>query len=78
MNKREQITRIIEEYISQYVKNEVELSAYQIRSWPIVDELCENQNSANICHAMKSVKRYKAIHIKGAEESTTFTMRYTK
>ncbi len=78
MNKREQITKLIEDYIEKYAKGEeVILNEKDIRAWPAVDKLCENQNPANICNAMNAVK-FQHEKIEGNPDSTTYTMKYFK
>ena len=43
MNKREQITLVIEDFIKNYCpKDKHTLKAGEIRKWPAVDRLCEN------------------------------------
>ena len=62
MSKREQITQIIEDYITNYCpKDKHTLRAGEIRKWPAVDRLCENLDMANICNAMDAVSIQKEI-----------------
>lgn len=62
MNKREQITQIIENYIkTKCPKDKHSLTALEIRKWPEVDALCENKNYANICNAMDAISIKKEI-----------------
>ena len=62
MNKREQITQIIENYIHNYCpKDKHTLKAGEIRKWPAVGRLCENLDMANICNAMDAVSIQKEI-----------------
>lgn len=77
MTQKEQITLFIEEYLEKFVKDKIELTVNEIRKWPIVDRICENQNSANICQAMKDVK-YEHKYLSGEEDSTTYKMLYKK
>ncbi len=78
MNKREQITKLIEDYIEKYAKGEeVILNEKDIRAWPAVDKLCENQNPANICNAMDAV-RFQHELVDGVHGSTTYTLKYKK
>lgn len=73
--QREKITKLIEDYVLNYIKDEVVLSVSDIRTWPAVDKLCQNHNSANICKAMKQ-SNVKKEFIAGKEDSTTYTMRF--
>lgn len=75
MTQKEQITSFIEEYLEKFVKDEIELTVGEIRKWPVIDKICENQNSANICKAMNAVK-YEHTYISGIEDSTTYKMLY--
>lgn len=77
MSKKEQIISFIEDFISNYVEDEIILSVADIRKWPCVAELCENHDSANICNAMKSVK-YGKYYVGGVVDSTSFKMYFTK
>lgn len=62
MNKREQITLLIEDYIKNYcLKDKHTLKAGEIRKWSAVDKLYENLDLANICNAMDSVSIKKEI-----------------
>lgn len=77
-NKKEKITEYIEEYLEKFVKDEVILTAGEIRKWPVVDKICLNTDPANICNAMKSVSKFRYEIIGGKEESTSFTIKYIK
>lgn len=56
MNKREEITQLIETYIKDYCpKDKHILTAGEIRKWPAVDRLCENSDYANVCSAMDKI-----------------------
>lgn len=77
MTQKKQITLFIEEYLEKFVKDEIELTVGDIRKWPVVDTICENQNSANICKAMNDVK-YEHTYMSGKEDSTTYKMLYKK
>lgn len=78
VSKREQITLVIEDFIGKFVTDdEIILSVADIRKWPIVDSLCENHDSANICKAMKLVK-YGKCYIDGIEDSSSFKMLFTR
>ena len=78
MNQREQITKLIEEYIEKYAKgNEVILNVKDIHAWPTVDKLCANHNSLNISNAMDAVK-FQHEKIEGEHGSTTYTVKYFK
>lgn len=77
MNKKEQITSIIEEFLEKFVKDEIELTVRDIRKWPVVDAICENQDSPNICQAMKDVK-FEHKYLSGKENSTTYKILYKK
>lgn len=78
MNKREQITLAIEEFIGKFsIDDEITLSVADIRKWPAVDELCENNDSANICKAMQKVK-YGKSYVGGVEDSSSFKMLFTR
>ena len=77
MTKQEQITVYIDNYISNYVEDEIVVSVAEIRKWPCVADLCENHDSANICKAMKGVK-YGKWYISGENDSSSFTMMYTR
>ena len=62
MNKREQITQLIETYIKDFCpKDKHTLKAGEIRKWPAVDRLCENLDMANVCNAMDAVSIEKEI-----------------
>lgn len=62
MTKREQITKIIEDYIcNKCPKNKHTLTALEIRKWPEVAALCDNKDYANICNAMDAVSIEKTI-----------------
>lgn len=76
--QKEHIAAYIEEYIEKFVKDEVTLTAVEIRKWPVVDEVCKNTNAPNICNAMKSVCKYSGTVIDGKDGSTSFKMKYTK
>lgn len=76
--KKEQITEYIEEYLEKFVKDQVALTAGEIRKWPVVDKICLNSDPANICNAMKSVCKYSSTVIGGKDGSTTFKMKYVK
>lgn len=76
--QKERIVSYIEEYLEKFVKDEVTLTAGEIRNWPIVDKLCQNTDAKNICNAMKSVSKFKYEIIGGKYESTTFKMKYVK
>ena len=78
MTKREEITHYIEEYIEKYVADEIVLSVKEIRKWPIVDSICENSDSANICKAMDAVKKYRFEYVAGIQGSTTYTLKYIR
>lgn len=78
MSKKEQITIAIEDFIGKFVTDdEIILSVADIRKWPIVDALCENHDSANICKAMKLVK-YGKWYISGANDSSAYTMMFSR
>ncbi len=78
MTKREEITHYIEEYIEKNVADEIVLSVKEIRKWPIVDSICENSDSANICKAMDAVKKYRYEYVTGIQDSTTYTLKYMR
>ena len=62
MNKREQITLIIEDYIQNYCpKDKHTLKAGGIRKWPAIDKLCENLDIENICNDVDAVTIKKEI-----------------
>ena len=77
-SKKERITEYIEEYLEKFVKDEVTLTAGEIRKWPVVDKLCDNTDAPNICNAMKSVNKYRLEFIDGVDGSTSFKMQYFK
>lgn len=76
MNKREQISKLIEDYIYNYCpKDKHTLTAGEIRKWPSVDRLCENKDFANICSAMDKISTPHEI-INSTQASTTFEIRF--
>lgn len=78
MNQREQITKLIEDYIEKYAKGEeVILNEKDIRDWPAVVKLCNKKNPANICNAMDAVK-FQHEKIEGDPSSTSYTLKYIK
>ena len=76
--QKECIISFIEEYIEKFVKDEVTLTAGEIRKWPVVDKVCKNTNAPNICNAMKSVCEYRGTVIDGKDGSTSFKMKDVK
>ena len=62
MSKREKITEIIENYITnECPKDKHTLTALEISKWENVKVLCENKDFANICNAMDAVSIKKEI-----------------
>ena len=78
LSQKAMITFYIEDYVERFVKDEITLTAGEIRKWSVVDAICKNTNAPNICNAMKAVTKYEAEIIGGTDGSTTFKMRFKK
>lgn len=78
LSQKAQIVLIIEDNIDKSGKEEITLSAREIRKLPSVAKICANSNYKNICRAMKSVTKYLSSYFDGKDESSTFTMLYKK
>ena len=77
MTKQEQIVAYIEQFISNYVDDEIILSVSDIYKWPCVAALCERHDSANICKAMQKVK-YGKWFISGKNDSSSYTIMFSR
>ncbi len=78
LSQKVQIEIFIEDYIDKSEKDEIVLSAREIRKWPCVANICTNKNYKNICRAMKDVFKYHSSYIDGIDESSSFKMLYKK
>ena len=81
----------IEDYIQEFISDEVALTAKDIENWPATDEifstffmhgkkelLHQETHIPAICTAMKNVKNYKSEFINDEENSENFKIRYVK